>query len=107
VPATRAPEPAPAPQAAAAPTPQTAAASARRNATELRAEFGTPDFVRRETDSELWRYDGEGCSLFAVLYRDNADFLVRHIETLPQGNGMPADEACVNRIKASAAAPPS
>src|SRR5262245_12464008 len=28
------------------------------DAQSLRAAYGAPDFVRREMDSELWRYDG-------------------------------------------------
>ena len=77
----------------------------RRNAADLRAEFGPPDFVRKETDSELWRYDGVNCAMFALLYRQNEDYLVRRIETLPAGNGTPADETCVASVKARAAPP--
>ena len=80
-------------------------AAPRRNAADLRAEFGAPDFVRKETDSELWRYDGQDCALFALLYRNNEDYLVRHIETLPAGIGMPADETCVASVKARATPP--
>ena len=77
----------------------------RRNAADLRAEFGAPDFVRKETDSELWRYDGTNCALFALLYRVNDDYLVRRLETLPAGNGTPADETCITSVKARV--PPS
>jgi hypothetical protein len=97
----RAEAPVPEAQAEAAPPP----APPRRNAADLRAEFGQPDFVRRETDSELWRYDGEGCALFALLYRAENDFLVRRIETLPAGNGTPADETCIASVKARAEQP--
>src|SRR5215831_13700156 len=27
----------------------------------LRAAYGAPDFIRREDESELWRYDVSGC----------------------------------------------
>ena len=73
-----------------------------RNAAELRAEFGTPDFVRKETDSELWRYDGTNCALFVFLYRENDTYLLRHIETLPRGTQTATDEACVASVKARA-----
>jgi hypothetical protein len=73
-----------------------------RNAAELRAEFGAPDFVRKETDSELWRYDGANCALFVFLYREKDIYLLRHIETLPRGAQTPADEACVASVKSRA-----
>ena len=88
------PEPEAAPQA----TPE---ARVLRNAADVRAEYGAPDFVRRETDSELWRYDGGDCVLFVFLYREADDFLLRHVETLPPGDGQ-ADAACMNLIKARA-----
>jgi hypothetical protein len=85
--------------------PQPPPSPPRRNAADLRAEFGAPDFVRKETDSELWRYDGANCALFALLYRENDDYLVRRLETLPAGNGTPADETCIASVKARATPP--
>ena len=73
-----------------------------RNAAQLRAEFGAPDFIRKEIDSELWRYDGTGCALFVFLYRENETYLLRHIETLPRGSQTAADEACVASVKSGA-----
>ncbi|MGZ9117174.1 MAG: hypothetical protein ACXW3V_09550 [Methylocystis sp.] len=74
-----------------------------RNAAELRDEFGTPDFVRKETDSELWRYDGVNCALFVFLYRDKETYLLRHIETLPRGAQTATDDACLGSVKLRAA----
>ncbi len=53
---------APGPQAAPRPPPAPPTA-----AVTLRAAYGAPDFVRRETDSELWHYDGMGCAAFFFL----------------------------------------
>src|SRR4051794_24894871 len=66
-----------------------------RDAAALRKEYGKPDFVRSEADSELWRYDGKNCALFMFLYRDHDSFQLRHMETLPRGAQSPTDEACL------------
>lgn len=71
-----------------------------RDETELRAAYGTPSFVRREAESELWRYDGGGCTLFVFLYRANEAVLIRHMETLPRNPDMTADETCLTSIRA-------
>lgn len=70
----------------------------------LRAAYGTPQLVRKETDSELWRYDGENCAAFFFLYTVDGAQHVRFVETLPRGFDAPADANCLRniRIKASA-----
>src|SRR3954468_641178 len=56
-----------------------------RDAAALRKEYGKPDFVRSEANSELWRYDGNHCALFLFLYRERDSLQLRHMETLPRG----------------------
>src|SRR5687768_1456095 len=55
------------------------------DAQSLRAAYGTPAFIRREPDSELWRYDGKDCAAFFFLYLDAGTYRVRHSETNPRG----------------------
>jgi hypothetical protein len=68
------------------------------DAQSLRARYGAPDFVRQESGSELWRYDGDKCAVFFFLYRDGDALKVRYSETLPRGMMMPADPACVESL---------
>ena len=95
-----APEPAPTP---IAPPPVAETVVSKLDEAAVRAEYGAPDFVRKEADSELWRYDGAGCALFLFLYRENDAYLLRYRETLPRGANDPADAACEMSIKARAA----
>jgi hypothetical protein len=96
-----APQPEPAPEAeimlmpppAPMPPPPTDAQS-------LRVRFGAPDFVRREMDSELWRYDGMGCAIFFFLYRDGDIWRIRFTETEPRGQDMATDDRCVESLNA-------
>jgi hypothetical protein len=68
------------------------------------AAYGKPVFVRKESDSELWRYDGVHCAAFFFLYQDQGVLRVRYVETLPQGSLTTVDESCLVGIKANAAA---
>jgi hypothetical protein len=70
------------------------------DATELRARYGPPDFVRREPDSELWRYDGADCAVFFFLYREGDVLRIRYTESMPRGADMPADPKCVDSLSA-------
>jgi hypothetical protein len=63
----------------------------------LRAAFGAPAFIRRESDSELWRYDGAGCAAFFFLYPEDGTYRVRHAETSPRGE-LPADPDCLRSL---------
>ena len=65
------------------------------DAVSLRAAYGAPDFVRRERDSELWRYDGASCAAFFFLYRDGDALKIRYVETEPRGAMAPADPQCL------------
>jgi hypothetical protein len=66
--------------------------------TALRAEYGEPDFVRNETESELWRYDGEACALFLFLYREQGALKMRHAETTPAGENGAMDIDCLRSV---------
>ena len=70
------------------------------DAQSLRARYGAPDFIRRETEIELWRYDGEACSIFFFLYRDGDVLKLRYSETTPRGMNMAADPHCVESLNA-------
>ena len=72
-------------------------------ADKIRGLYGKPAFVRKEKDSELWRYDGRGCAAFFFLYQEAAGLRVRHVETYPQAGAM-GDAACLAGIKARAGA---
>jgi hypothetical protein len=72
------------------------------DAAQLRMSYGEPSFVRREADSELWRYDVADCAVFFFLYRDGAAMRVRYVETQPKGEREPADPACLDRLTARA-----
>jgi hypothetical protein len=65
--------------------------------------YGKPAFVRKEKDSELWRYDGQHCAAFFFMYQEQAGLRVRHVETYPAQGAM-ADAACLAGIKARAGA---
>lgn len=73
------------------------------DAQSLRAAYGTPAFIRREPDSELWRYDGMECAAFFFLYSEGGTYRVRHTETSPRGQDMPADPDCLRSLVVPAA----
>ncbi len=67
----------------------------------LQAAFGRPAFVRKDGTTEMWRYDGAACRAFFFLY--GSPPAVRHVETLPHGEGSAADMACLTALKLSPA----
>ena len=67
----------------------------------LQAAFGRPAFVRKDGTTEMWRYDGVACRAFFFLY--GSPPAVRHVETLPHGEGSAADMACLTALKLSPA----
>jgi len=68
------------------------------DAPSLRAAYGMPAFIRRETDSELWRYDGRTCAAFFFLYLEEGTYRIRHAETNPRGQDAPADPECLRSL---------
>jgi hypothetical protein len=87
-----------APELPMAPPPPTDAGS-------IRARYGAPDFIRREADSELWRYDQVNCAVFFFLYRDGNVLKLRYTETMPRGMDVPADPACIDSLNVRESAP--
>ncbi len=75
--------------------PTTMPAPVPGEAATIRARFGAPDFIRREMNNELWRYDSERCAVFFFLQRDGNILKLRYTETLPRGMDTAADPACV------------
>ena len=65
----------------------------------FRAEYGPPDFVRQEIESQLWRYDGTDCALFLFLYLESDSYVLRHAETDPPGVAGTIDTLCLRSIK--------
>jgi hypothetical protein len=76
-------------------------------ASQLRVAFGTPAFVREDGTSQLWRYDGASCKAFFFLYSEGSSLAVRHVETLPRGQDIAADAACLTALRVHGAAPVS
>ena len=77
------------------------------DAQSLRAAYGAPAFIRREPDSELWRYDGMGCTAFFFLYPEGGTYRIRHAETSPRGRDMPADPDCLRSLIVPAGGAPA
>ncbi len=62
----------------------------------LRDVFGTPEFQRNEKDAEVWRYAGEGCTLFVYLYQDESETLrTAFIEARAAAGGELPVDPCV------------
>ncbi|HEX4077929.1 MAG TPA: hypothetical protein VHX61_03525 [Rhizomicrobium sp.] len=74
---------------------------------QLRVIFGAPAFVRKDGTIEMWRYDGPACKAFFFLYPFGNSLLVRHVETLPRGRRMAADQTCLDSLRTHPATPVS
>ena len=84
----------------AAPPPGEPAWIISMNAQSLRTAFGQPAFVRKDSSSEMWRYDGAACKAFFFLYPGvSGGTVVRHVETLPRGSAIAADENCLAQLR--------
>lgn len=70
------------------------------SARDVRGQFGTPAFVRKENGAEMWRYDGANCRLFVFLYAAGSAQTVRHVETVPPGAASAADANCLAALRA-------
>jgi hypothetical protein len=71
-------------------------------ASELKASFGEPTFVRKDGSAEIWRYDSQTCRAFFFLYPNGGGEVVRHVETLPRGTTIAADATCLNALRGRA-----
>jgi hypothetical protein len=69
------------------------------SADEMRATFGQPAFVRKDGETQFWRYNGASCRAFFFLYKQNNVLTVQHVETIPRGVAIAADNACVNALR--------
>lgn len=94
-----APPPAPAAEAPGPPPEIAPPAPIPSEGSAIRDRFGAPDFVRREMDNELWRYDAKSCSVFFFLQHQGATLELRYTETLPRGMDMAADPVCVGSLE--------
>ncbi|HUO92007.1 MAG TPA: hypothetical protein VMU22_03755 [Rhizomicrobium sp.] len=78
------------------------------DASALRASFGQPAYVRKDNGSQMWRYDGATCKAFFFLYPGATGAIaVRHVETLPRGTQMAADENCLAQLRVKPVLPAS
>ena len=90
------------------PPPGEPAGYAGIDANELKVAMGNPAFTRKEgAGIEMWRYDGAACKAFFFLYPFGNSLLVRHVETLPRGHLMAADQTCLDSLRTRLAAPVS
>lgn len=90
-----------------APPPGEPSGIAGMDAQALRVAFGPPQFVRKDKAVEMWRYDNSTCKAFFFLYANGSSLAVRHVETVPRGSTMAADETCLAQLRAHANAPVS
>jgi hypothetical protein len=67
----------------------------------LRALLGTPQFVRQDGATQMWRYDGAQCRAFFFFYGDKGAETVRHVETLPAGATSAADPLCLSALRSA------
>jgi hypothetical protein len=67
----------------------------------LRSLLGTPQFVRQDGATELWRYDGATCRAFFFFQGPAGSQAVRHVETLPAGAASAADPLCLSALRAA------
>src|ERR1041385_339398 len=65
------------------------------DASRIRVAFGAPQFVRKDGQIEMWRYDGAGCKAFFFMYPRGDSLVVKHVETLPRPNNAAADTNCL------------
>jgi len=65
----------------------------------LSAAFGEPAFIRKDGGTEFWRYNGKTCRAFFFLYKQNNILTVGHMETLPHGAAIAADNACLDTLR--------
>ncbi len=68
----------------------------------LRGAFGAPDFQRYEPGAEVWRYGGEGCSLFVYFYEDDsATMRTAFVEARAEAGGALPIDPCIANISRS------
>jgi hypothetical protein len=91
----------------AAPAPGEPAGVVGLDADAVRVAFGSPAFVRKDGSTEMWRYDNPSCKAFFFLYAGGASLSVRHVETVPRGQDIAADPACLALMRTHTPSPVS
>ena len=74
------------------------------DASRIRVAFGAPQFVRKDGQIEMWRYDGANCKAFFFLYPNGTSLAVKHVETLPHAANEAADSNCLQGLLSRAKA---
>ena len=82
-----------------APPPGEPAGTTGMHEADLRSTFGAPAFVRRDGTTQIWRFDGANCKAFFFLYSRDNRAAVWHVETMPRGSAIAADENCLNALR--------
>jgi hypothetical protein len=72
------------------------------DASRIRVAFGAPQFVRKDGQIELWRYDGANCRAFFFMYPRGNSLAVKHVETMPRPGNAAADSTCLQELLARA-----
>jgi hypothetical protein len=72
------------------------------DASRIRVAFGAPQFVRKDGQVEMWRYDGATCKAFFFMYPNGNSLAVRHVETQPRPSNAAADSNCLQALIARA-----
>jgi hypothetical protein len=68
------------------------------DAARIRLAFGAPQFVRKDGQMELWRYDGANCRAFFFMYPSGSSLAVRHVETVPRPADAATDSSCLQGL---------
>ena len=74
------------------------------DAGRIRVAFGAPQFVRKDGQVEMWRYDGSACKAFFFMYPNGSSMYVRHVETLPHPANQATDSNCLQDLLSRAKA---
>lgn len=74
------------------------------DAARIRLAFGAPQFVRKDGQIEMWRYDGANCRAFFFLYPNGGSLAVKHVETVPRPTDAAADSTCLQNLLSRAKA---
>jgi hypothetical protein len=65
---------------------------------ELASSFGTPDFLRRDGNAEIWQYRAASCILDIFLYPEPDELRVAYAEARPRGAQRTTPESCAAAV---------
>ena len=60
----------------------------------LADKLGSPGFVRRDGEAEVWQYPSKSCILDVFLYNDDGKFSVDYVELRGRGSAPLSRQAC-------------